>query len=255
MRILVLLVYILILPVNVFCFQLKNPEKSRFLKSVNLILVGINQPSQQIFLQDAAEIKQKLEVIKPFDEFKDLVNVSYLTLENNEENVSFKRNNGIPPIAVRVDLLNNLTRQVGKYKLIIIDYQGSSSCAELSVIDKTSLVIVGRAKYVKTEDFLKGFLHELGHSIGLRDECINCPQVEPGFPNCAPTKELAKEWWGGLMSQNNNVDFIIGCCGSKNNFRPSIASLMNDTNKAATYGFVNEDYLRKELTRYRSGSQ
>lgn len=194
-------------------------------------------------------MKEKLFLTKPFDEFKDFVNISYITMDKTEERQYFKPAQGMPPLNVRIDLLNNISKNFGVYKLIILDYQNGSTCAKLSSIDKFSLVIVGRNRYAYKVDFSKGFLHELGHSLGLRDECINCEKVEPGYPNCAPNKELAKQWWGELAGKYPGVDYINGCCGNPGYIRPTIASLMNDIFKAANYGLVNEEYLRKELLR------
>ncbi len=249
MRLLVVLLLLFLLPAQGNCFQLKHFTSIPLTPSLNLIIAGLNYPDNNLFLQDIKEIKAGLSKIKPFDEFQEAINISYLELDNSEEQQLFKRNNGMPPVVVRMDLLEQLSRISGRYKLVILDYQGGSSCAELSSIDKTSLVILGRARYSKVEDFLKGFLHELGHSLGLRDECIDCAAVEPGFPNCAPTKELAKQWWGEYADKTDRVDYINGCCGRKDCFRPTIASVMNDIYKAADYNFANEQYLRKELSR------
>ncbi|MFH0913499.1 MAG: hypothetical protein V1884_04385, partial [Candidatus Omnitrophota bacterium] len=128
--------------------------------------------------------------------------------------------------------------------------RGSVSCAELSSRDKLSLVIVGRSRYTNPQSFAKGFLHELGHSLGLRDECIDCGELcPPGPPNCASTPEEAKGWWGDMVGKVERVNYIHGCSGNKSYIRPVIASLMNDTEKAEDFGPVNERFLKKELRR------
>lgn len=150
---------------------------------------------------------------------------------------------------MRRDFLNDLlTYLKSNYKLIIIDASGSVSTAELSSPDKLSLVILGRARYEDSSSFAKGFLHELGHSLGLRDECVDCQQLcPPGPPNCATTKEEAENWWGDLVGKEQRVNYISGCCGNKEYIRPTIASLMNNPDKAEDFGPVNERYLRKIL--------
>ncbi len=141
-----------------------------------------------------------------------------------------------------------------EYKLVIIDVKGSISCAELSLIDKTSLIILGKARYKDTDSLAKGFLHELGHSLGLYDECVDCAQLSfGGYPNCAPTKEEAERWWGDLAGKDPRVNYIAGCCGNKNYIRPAIASLMNDPDKAEDFGPVNERYLRNILMSFIRG--
>jgi hypothetical protein len=174
-----------------------------------------------------------------------------INLTSAEEKGIFKEKEGFPPLGVRQDFLDNIsTKLKSNYKLIIIDARGSVSCAELSSKDKLSLVIIGRARYSNAQSFAKGFLHELGHSLGLRDECIDCGELcPPGEPNCAETQEEAKAWWGDMVGKVERVNYIHGCCGNKNYIRPVIASLMNDTEKAEDFGPVNERFLSEELRR------
>lgn len=199
------------------------------------------------FTKDIGILIEGLKKTKPFDEFDNLT-FWRITFSRQEEGEIFKPIEGFPPLMVRKDFAANISNHVKSvYKLIIIDAQDSASCAELSSIDKFSLVILGKQRYKYKEEFLKGFLHELGHSLGLRDECIACDKAEPGYPNCAPTKELAAKWWGEFVGKHPAAGYINGCCGSRDYLRPTIASLMNDTRKAADYGSVNEEYIRKEL--------
>ena len=67
----------------------------------------------------------------------------------------------------------------------------------------------------------------------------------PGPPNCAATEEDAKAWWGDLEGTMPRVHYIHGCGGNKNYIRPTIASFMNDPDKAGDYGPVNARYLSR----------
>jgi hypothetical protein len=174
----------------------------------------------------------------------------YINLSKEEENMLFKDTQGFPPFKVRQDFLNDILAHLkSSYKLILIDASGSVSCSELSAKDKISLIILGKARYNNVGSFAKGFLHELGHSFGLRDECVDCARLcPPGPPNCAQTQAEAQEWWGDLIGRGQSrVSYIRGCCGNKGYIRPVIASLMNDPDKAEDFGPVNERYLRKAL--------
>lgn len=248
-----LAIVFLLLPSPVFGFQLNTTHPSSRSSVLNLVFVGLRYPRQAIFVKDTETARTKLFSLKPFNEVKEHVNILCVTLDRNEEGALFNHREGTPPVVVRNDFLKKIATQVGSaYKLVILDYIGSNTCAELSTIDKMSLIIVGRRRYVNDDDFVKGFLHELGHSLGLRDECIHCAKVETGYPNCAPTKELAKQWWGAYVGKVPTVDYVHGCCGTYDCLRPSIASLMNDTNKARDYGYVNEEYIRGEFERMAS---
>mgnify|MGYP003392826462 CR=1 FL=1 len=216
---------------------------------VNLVFCVINCSDKDEPAKTIEVFRQRLARTKPFDAFIESMGFYYINLTPKEEQLIFKNTTGFPPLKVRQDFLNNISTYFkSNYKLIIIDVTGSVFCAELSSIDKVSLIILGKLRYKGQNSFAKSFLHELGHSLGLRDECLDCAQLSPaGEPNCAATKEEAQKWWGDLAEQTERVDYINGCCGNKNYFRPTIASLMNDSDKAEDFGPVNERYLKKVL--------
>jgi len=178
-------------------------------------------------------------------------------VSDKEASETFKFTQDFPPLRIREDFLKDIQKRVGgEYKLVILDNRGFVSCAELSRADRSSLIILGREEYASGGDFAKGFLHELGHSFGLRDECVNCLQrSSSGYPNCASSPEEAQKWWGGLVKKGGRVGFISGCCGNKNYIRPTIASLMNDFRRADDFGPVNEKYLRSELESLAEGEE
>lgn len=215
----------------------------------NLVFCPLNYRNKEDLSRDMNVLIQRLNKTRPFDEFAGRIRFSYIALSREEENMIFKRTQGFPPLKVRQDFLDSiLTYLKSNYKLIILDASGGVSCAELSSIDKMSLVILGRRRYKNKSSFAKGFLHELGHSLGLRDECVDCGELcPPGPPNCATTEEEAKNWWGDLVGNASRVHYIRGCCGNTDYIRPTIASLMNDPDKAGDFGPVNERYLRKIL--------
>ena len=219
-------------------------DKTR--NSLNLVLCSLNYQNNEDFAKDRETLIQKLKKTKPFDEFNSL-GLWYVNISRKEEGEIFKPTEGFPPLKVRNDFLGDIfARLKSEYKLIIIDASGSTSCAELSSLDKTSLIILGKTRYKDENSFAKGFLHELGHSFGLRDECIDCEQICPaGKPNCARDKEEAERFWGDLVGKDSRVNYIAGCCGNRDYIRPTIASLMNDADKAEDFGPVNERYLRK----------
>ena len=216
---------------------------------LNLVFSSFNYQRKEIFLKDLNELMQRLRQSKPFDEIIDKIRINYITLSREEENMVFKYTQDFPPLRVRQDFLDYISTHLkSNYKLVILDATGSVSCSELSSKDKLSLIIIGKARYSNSQSFTKGFLHELGHSLGLRDECLDCGEVcPPGPPNCATTKEEAMEWWGDLVGKLARVNYIRGCCGNKDYIRPTIASIMNDADKSEDFGPVNERYLREIL--------
>ena len=235
---------------SAFAWTIESINKEPYPKTgVNFVFLPLNYVDKQYFLRDTEILLEGLTKTKPFDEFTDAFGVWQVKLVKEEEKVLFKETEGIPPLKVRQEFLDNISSQLkSNYKLIIIDAKGGTSCAELSSIDKLSLIILGKRRYRDSNSFAKGFLHELGHSLGLRDECLDCGEVcPPGPPNCATTKEEAERWWGDLVGKLARVNYIRGCCGNKDYIRPTIASIMNDADKSSDFGPVNERYLRGVL--------
>lgn len=214
---------------------------------LKLVFCPLNYSNQEDFLKDSGKLIERLKQARPFDEFLDKISFWRLSFSQGEEEGIFVKTEGMPPLKVRNDFLNNITAEFNSaYKLVIIDALGSFSCAELSAIDKTSLIIIGRLRHKRHASFVKGFLHELGHSLGLRDECLQCAQCSSaGYPNCATTMEEAQKWWGDLAGKDKTVGFIKGCCGNENYIRPTAFSFMNDLDKAGSFGAVNENYIRE----------
>jgi hypothetical protein len=238
-----------------FSYTIKPIKKlfpSREKPHLCLIFAPLGYESKNIFLADVRVLKQTLTTNFPFSEFQNRIRLFSVEMSAKEQQDVFKEKDTFPYLSVRMDFLESLFNEVeGNFKLLILDYKGSTSTAELSSIEKTSLIILGRQHYRSHALFAKGFLHELGHSLGLRDERIShCPGCENGPPNCAPSKEKAQEWWGDMVGKVAHVRYVQGCCGNRDYVRPTIASLMNDIEKAETFGPVNERYLRNQLEKY-----
>jgi hypothetical protein len=216
--------------------------------SLNLVFCSLHYKDAADFARDRETLIRRLKITKPFDEYNNF-EFWYINLSQKEECKVFKPTSVFPPFKVRKDFLADISAKLkGVYKLIIIDAEGPVSCAELSSIDKLSLIIIGKNRYKDKDSFAKGFLHELGHSLGLRDEYAGCGELcPPGPPNCAAAKKEAQEWWGDLVGKDSRVNYFSGCCGKKDYIRPTVASLMNEPDKAEDFGPVNERYLRDVL--------
>jgi hypothetical protein len=222
-------------------------------KSINIVFCSLNYKRIDDLAKDSQMLIQRLKTAKPFDEYGHFKFWS-ITLSPKEEADIFKPTSDFPPLGVRSDLLADISAKVqGAYKLVIIDAQGFSHCAELSQAGKDSLIVLGRYAASKDRLFANAFLHELGHSFGLRDESVISPQRSPeGYPNCATSKAEAEKWWGDLASGSDRVGYFSGCCGNMDYTRPTIASLMNDFRRAEDFGPVNERYLREALEKFES---
>lgn len=247
----ILVLLFLFIPACCFSFEVNTYQESKE-TCLNLVFCPINYQSEKIFAENIIAITSRLKKTAPFKDFSNRISFFRLVLSPEEQKKFFQENPGIPPLRIHRDILDKISNSFkSPYKLVVIDAKGGVSCAELSGISKVSLIILGRSRYSNAESFTKGFLHELGHSLGLRDEGLNneASLCLPGPPNCAVTEEEAKKWWGDLKGSIPRVHYILGCCGNRNYIRPTIASLMNDPDKANDFGPVNERYLRQVLSR------
>lgn len=244
-----LLFILLFCSVSGFSYEIKPLDKKPLPKeksAFNLVFCPLNYSDKEAFQKDTQSLIARLKRTRPFDEFSVSFSIWQVNLTGAEAVQVFKPTQSFPPLKVCNDLLAYISLKLKsrEYKLVIIDAKGSTSCAELSLIDKTSLIILGKARYKDADSFAKGFLHELGHSLGLYDECVDCAQLSSsGNPNCASDRKEAERWWGDLVGKDPRVNYIAGCCGNKDYIRPTIASLMNDADKAEDFGPVNERYL------------
>jgi hypothetical protein len=247
----VIILLILLIPACCFSYEI-DPYPGSKESLLNLVLCPVNYQQKEMFAGDSAAIIAGLSKTVPFNEFPGRIAFFSLDLSPEEQKRFFEAVQGMPPLKIRQDLLDTIGNSFkGAYKLVVIDAQGGWSCAELSQAGKTSVLIIGRMRYTEEKSFTKGFLHELGHSLGLRDECPDCSRLsEPGFPNCAVTKADALKYWGDLAGKGNGVNFVAGCCGNRSYIRPTLGSFMNNADKAGDYGAVNERYLRGELAQY-----
>ncbi len=95
------------------------------------------------------------------------------------------------------------------------------------------------------------FVHEFAHSFGaIRDEYTTPGGTDrPGYPNCAPSLEVAQRWWGDLIGQGEGllkVGFFEGCSYAPENIRPTDSSLMS-ASPFLSLGAVNERYIQELL--------
>ena len=100
---------------------------------------------------------------------------------------------------------------------------------------------------------IRTIVHEFGHSFGgLRDEYFGRigESDRPGYPNCAPDRETAREWWGDLLGKGEDelgVGFYAGCSYTMDNIRPTNSSIMRSSHSLLGFGPVNDRYLQEKL--------
>lgn len=223
-------------------------------KKINLVFVPLHYQTRKDFIKDREILTWRLQKTVPFNEFLETVKLWDLDITESQARKIFISIGAFPPVQVDPGFLKKMYGRIGaNYKLILLDKTGTIVCSELSSPEATSVIFVGRERFKDESFFPSGFLHELGHSLGLRDESPKnyAQSCAPGYPNCAATKQEAERWWGDKVGKDPQVGFFPGCCGRADYFRPTGVSLMYDIRHSSNFGPVNEGYLRKALEDYR----
>lgn len=228
-----------------------NPLSSGpYTQNLNLVFVPLNYQDPKDFVKDRELLVQRLRRTAPFNEFPDKMKIWDLAIAEKQAQKVFLPNNTFPYTRVDQDFIKKVYDKIGaNYKLILLDHAGTTDCSELSSPEATSVIILGRRHFNTEFYFSIAFLHELGHSLGLRDETSKsyARSCDPGYPNCAATKQEAEKWWGNWVGKDPQVGFFQGCCGREDHFKPTTVSLMNDIHHSSNFGPVNEAYLRRVL--------
>lgn len=214
----------------------------------NLVFTHLNYEEKEEFQKDVGSMVDILMKTPPFDEFKAL-KIYFLETKPEEESVLFKNGEKFPFLKIRDDLVKEVKEELNApYKLVVLDKKGSVTAAELSDIDKISVIVLGKNRHDNEARFTKAFLHEFGHALGLREENPHSSHlIIPGPPNCAPDKENAIEWWGDMVGKVEGAGYFEIRSGGDKFIILTPHSIMNNPYKSDTYGAVNERYLRKEL--------
>jgi len=250
------LIFFLFFPSSAFSWQITpyqqtkgvTIEKEEGQSILNLVFVSLGYQEEPEFKKDASLIINRFKNTPPFDELKGL-KVYLLDASLEERAILFKENEKFPYLKVRNDFIQSLENKLrGVYKLVILNKGGNASAAELSGIKDTSLIILGKSSYGRKNRLAKAFLHEFGHSLGLKEENSGTSRpIIPGRPNCAPDKKTAIKWWGDMAEVIDGVGYFEIQFGDNKFIKPTRRSIMNNPFKSSGYGPVNERYLYREL--------
>lgn len=236
-------------------FKVEPLNAGPFAKKLNLVFVPLNYQAHKDFLKDRETLALRLEKAVPFNEFPEAVKIWDLEIAEKKARKVFLPQEAFPPLRVDPGFLEKVFLRIGaNYKLILLDKTGSTDCSELSSLEATSVIIVGRQRFSEEPSSPSGFLHELGHSLGLRDESpFSSQPIVPGPPNCAPDQKTAELWWGDMTNKGDGVSYYPLKSGQNHFLKPTLHSVMENPYRFNDFGPVNERYLRKVLERYRDG--
>jgi len=214
----------------------------------NLVFVPLDYSGDDEIEGDISSITTRLKSISPFNKFNGF-RFFLLIFDGQKSGDIFEESKTFPYLKIRNDFIQELKDKIGgNYKLVILNKQGNASGAELSSIKETSIIILGKNSFGEKNRLTKAFLHEFGHSLGLREEySTSIQEIIPGKPNCALNKEIAVKWWGDVAEENSGVDYFQIKSNDKIFIKPTLRSIMNDPFKSYGYGPVNERYLCEEL--------
>lgn len=245
-------------------------------RGFNIVFVSDDFQTFDEFKQSVANIMGTMKKTEPWKNY-DGFNL-FLIFNRDNTMCQVDRKNEYAPLLKCSKALIPLvqTLPLVKVKIVVVSRKNFISWANLTRFEN-SFVFYSVPKEKENDAFNKKvILVEIAHGFGLRDETrsVNAVSGEapgrPSPPNCAPTLDVARAWWGDLVKRtgnniltfsrvNNDVGFYFGCAGNDSYIRPTQQSLMNiqDFPGAENYGPVSERYLKKVLdycfsdTRYR----
>lgn len=235
-------------------------------RGLNLVFVSDNFGTFDELKQSVANIMNTLKTTEPWKSY-DGFNV-FLIFNRDDTLCHVDRTNEYAPLLKCAKSLISLvqTLPLVKVKVIVVSRRNFISWANLTRFEN-SFVFYSVPKEKENDGFNKKIiLLELAHGFGMRDETrsVNAVSGEaparPAPPNCAPTLDVARAWWGDMVHRvnsntlsfsrvNNDVGFYFGCAGNDSYIRPTQQSLMNiqDFPGAESYGPVSERFLKHVL--------
>jgi len=238
----------------VFSAPMSSPPAKAFsshpssdLPDLTLVFMPLHYAKPSAFRKDVDTLFAELKKEPPFNKF-DRLRI-YLLEGSSSDEEFFQKTEAFPFLELKRDFLDQLSLMLGgPYKLIVLDQKGSTAGAQLSDLSHVSVIILGRKVSSGNSGFSCAFLHEMGHSLGLREEgTFSSEPVVPGPPNCAIDRATAEKWWGDMVPQDNRVGYFEFEAGGKKFIKPTRHSVMSNSARFGSYGPVNERYLRTIL--------
>lgn len=244
--------------------QIKKAHDNKF----NIIFFYDGYDNQKDALLDIKVLEEALDLVEPFASLKEIIAFKIFTTEGQKCHVERGAKKILKCDKELVDSFNRLG--IDHFKLVILSPLEFVPAATV-VRGKNSAIYLptfqGALTRAELNQFLgRFFVHELGHSLGLRDEytrdrpqeAIVDPEAaaapssnrayQPAKPNCAPDEATARNWWGEYLGVVEGVDIIPGCAGRDSYFYPQKGTLMSDNPEMESFGQVSEDYLRGVLS-------
>jgi hypothetical protein len=237
-------------------------------RGFNIVFVsdGIYDPAEFLYRIDTLE--RGLKVVEPWKSYD---NFNFFTVFAKDRDFCTVSDPG-PMLKCDKDLIGAL-QPLGLYRFKVVIVSAKQFVAWSNVVRLENSVIALSLPQRDMADqtvYRNVWLHEFGHSFGLRDEMAQDVQATPGSaattpggPNCAPDARTAVQWWGEMIRKVNgtnnthyfesgqnttDVGLYYGCAGNPNYIKPTMGSLMNTHDAIMSeYGPVSERYLRKVL--------
>lgn len=251
--------------------EIKKEHGNKF----NIIFFYDSYDNQKDALLDIEVFKQALDLVEPYKSLKDIITFKTLTSEGEKCRVE---NKGKKILVCDKELVESFNRLgIERFKLVILSPLSFTPAATIARGKNSALYIStfqGALTRAELNRFLgQIFIHELGHSLGLRDEYSRERPAEsvidkelanalssnkayqPAAPNCAPDETTAKSWWGEYIGVFKGVDIYPGCAGRDTYFYPEKDTLMSDNPGSESYGQVSEDYIRGALSCFFSNKE
>ncbi len=238
--------------------------KQQYSGKFNLVFFYDGYQNQDDAMTNIKLMEAALDIVEPFKSLKELITYKVFTTEGKKCNVVPGSKKLLSCDRAMVDSFNRLG--IEHFKLVVLSPLDFTPNASVARGKNSAIYIPTLQGNLTKEEYNRWigqiFTHELGHSLGLRDEysrsrppsaildynAYNSPSsniaYQPAEPNCAPDLETAKQWWGNYTGVFSQVGFYPGCAARDSYYYPEEGTLMSAYATKESYGQVSEDYLR-----------
>ncbi len=250
--------------------ELQNKFNKEYQNKFTIVFFYDGYSDQQEALNHIKVMRETLSIVEPFASSPHIATKIFTTPEQKCQVIDKGAKKFLDCDRKLVESFNALG--IEHFKLVVLSPQDFTPLAK-PARGKNSALYIPTFQGNMTKQELnvwlgKIFSHELGHSLGLRDEYVrsffkdsipeesdgsgDAPKpFQPAKPNCAPDEETAKRWWGKYITSeatgSGTVGYHQGCSGTNAYYYPVQGTLMSDNPSSENYGEVSEEYLRASI--------
>lgn len=251
--------------------ELQNKFNKEYENKLTIVFFYDGYSDQDLALRHIKIVREALNIVEPFASSPHVATKIFTTPEKRCKAIKQGPKTFLDCDRKLVESFNALG--IEHFKLVVLSPEEFVPVAKVARGKNSAIYIPTTNRTEQSDGFNKWlgqiFMHELGHSLGLRDEYArerpeehildieaydkesSNPGFRPAKPNCAPDQQTAKAWWKDYLTSEATSSGLLGifpgCAGRNDYFYPVKGTLMTVNAAQESYGIVSEEYLRASL--------